>query len=341
LIKCAKKFQLEGVRLLCAQFMEEGVTVENACTLFERAHSLLHAKQFALQFIEENAHDVVQSPGFDLLPKDRVMDILRSSRLSIDEIDLFNGVLRWAVHECKRQKVDVSAENKKQVLKDILPLIRFPIMGMEEIATYVSPSQMLDSKQLLEIFTYLGQPDKTKKTSFNTNHRTGAVDKWTLDEQYKSSTIILSDKNMSCRCTASGHSYVLGTASWSRGQHAWRVTRMNGNTQWLMLGVSTRMAYSDSSYSQAGVYAVSSASQRYFNGNSTSMPTNFTSPAMDVLLDCDKGLCVVVNCATGARFELPDIPKNTANVAHFGPHSPQQFTIQAIRPRDVGKMKST
>jgi hypothetical protein len=78
LIACAKKFQLEGLRVLCVTFMEEGVTVQNACTLFESAEKLLNEKQFALSFIEENAAEVIASPSFDALPKERVMTMLKA-----------------------------------------------------------------------------------------------------------------------------------------------------------------------------------------------------------------------------------------------------------------------
>jgi hypothetical protein len=79
---------------------------------------------------------------------------VQSSKLAIDEIDLFKGVLRWSVAECKRQGKKDTTETKRDILTDIIPLVRFPVMAMEDVATFVSPSQMLSPNQLLEVFTY-------------------------------------------------------------------------------------------------------------------------------------------------------------------------------------------
>jgi len=338
-IACAKKFQLEGLRQLCVTFMEEGVTVENACALFESAQQLLNEKHFALSFIEENAQDVVSSPSFDTLSKDRIMSILKSNKLAIDEIDLFQGVLRWAVSECKRQNLENKPENKKAILKDIIPLIRFPTMNMEDIATSVSPSGLLEASQLLEIFTYLGQPDNKKpKTQFPTQSRAGSVDKWTIDPTLKTSTNILSNNNLTCRSTGGSHSYCLGSQVWTKGKHAWRITRDSGGTQWFLVGVSRKEVHQDNSYNQATVWALSSANQRYMGGVSTTMTSNFNNGPLDVLLDCDERKCTIVNLSSPSTpYELTGIPKNTPLCPHFGPHSTQQFTVAPIKVRSFGQ----
>jgi len=340
LINCAKKFQLESLRLLCVTFMEEGVTVENACQLFEQAITLLNEKQFALGFIEENAMDVIASPGFDNLTKDRVQTILKSSKLAVDEVDVFSGVLRWATAECKRQDLKDSTENKRTVLKEILPQVRFPVMTMEDIATFVSPSQILDAGQLLEIFTYLGQPDgKKPKTTFQTTTRAGASDKWTLDTSLKSSTVTLSEKNLSARNSGSSHAYCLGTQTWTKGQHAWRVNRVSGATEWLLLGVSKKESHQDASYNATTFWGLSSANQKYMASAATTLTTNFSTGPLDCLLDCDQGTLTVVNVSSSTRMEVTGIPKNTPLCAHFGPHSTQQITIQPLRAREFGKKK--
>jgi len=338
-IACAKKFQLEGLRQACVTFMEEGVTVDNACALFESAQQLLNEKHFALSFIEENAQEVVASPSFDLLSKDRVMSILKSGKLAIDEIDLFQGVLRWSVSECKRQNLDSKTENKKTILKDVLPLIRFPTMNMEDIATSVSPSGLLEAAQLLEIFTYLGQPDNKKpKTQFPTQARSGSVDKWTIDPSIKTSTNVLSNNNLTCRSTGGSHSYCLGSQVWTKGKYAWRITRDSGGTQWFLVGVSKKESHQDTSYNQATVWALSSANQRYMGGVSSTMTSNFNNGPIDVLLDCDEGKCTIVNLTSPSTpYELTGIPKNTPLCAHFGPHSNQQFSVQPIKPRQFGQ----
>jgi len=142
---------------------------------------------------------------------------------------------------------------------------------------------------------------------------------------------------MQVRNTGSNHSYVVGTITWTKGQHAWRVTRDQGQTQWLLLGVSRKEVHQDASYNQANVYGLSSANQRYMNSVSSQMTSNFATGPLDVLLDCDKGECTIINLATGQKHELTGIPKNTPLCPHFGPHAVQQITVSPIRVREFGK----
>lgn len=203
----------------------------------------LQEKSLALTFIEENAEEVAKTPGttirctisacavnglmigdacnigWDTLPRDRLQAILDSSKLSIDEVDLFRAVSRWGSCELKRSNLLDTSDNKRIILTDVITKIRFPTMTMEEIATHVSPSGLLTSSQLLEIFSYVGTSDKSKakKTSWNTTPRTGSKEKCAsriplphygtddvndndiigmLDTSLKSSTIILSQANL-------------------------------------------------------------------------------------------------------------------------------------------------
>jgi len=78
------------------------------------------------------------------LPKDKLIIILRDNKLSISELDLFRAVLSWGKAECKRE--DKKEEELPEVLKDVIHHIRFPLMQVQDIATEVSNSKVLDQK---------------------------------------------------------------------------------------------------------------------------------------------------------------------------------------------------
>eukprot|EP00823_Brevimastigomonas_motovehiculus_P000241 TRINITY_DN10348_c0_g1_i1.p1 TRINITY_DN10348_c0_g1~~TRINITY_DN10348_c0_g1_i1.p1 ORF type:complete len:520 (+),score=134.05 TRINITY_DN10348_c0_g1_i1:85-1644(+) len=343
LIGLAKRFNLESVRMLCLQFMEEGVTVDNACTMFENAEKLLGDPTIALPFIEGNALEVFNSAGFDTLSKARLMYLLKSDRLGIDEIDVYKAVLRWGSVECRRQGMKDIPDNKKKVLKDVVQLVRFPLMTMEEIATNVSPTQMLSPEQMLDLFTYVGRPETSKKnkikSQFPTKPRTGAVDKWSLDPTFKSSSLTLSNNNMTCALTSGSYSAIVGTVSWTKGQHAWRVTRDTGGTQWMILGVSKYQSHQDQSYSCSDVWAISGSNQSYYGGTSGSCTSNLSGGPLDCLLDCDAGSFAIINLSNSQRMDFT-VPKNQPLCPHFGPYSTAQITVKPIRVKDFGKKSS-
>jgi len=175
-VPLAKRFQVESLRLACVEAMEEDVTVETACALFEEGRRLLNEAHFGLKFIEENTSEVIESAGFMSLSRDALMTLLRSPNLTCGEADLFDATMRWAKAEADRQgsKSASDPETRRQILGEALNLIRFPAMTMTEVCTKVQPSQILSAEDLLLLFTWLGaNKDSKPKIRWPTREREG------------------------------------------------------------------------------------------------------------------------------------------------------------------------
>jgi len=97
----------------------------------------------------------VKSTEFPDLPKDLLLEFVKSDRLNIKEVDLFEGAVAWG-----KKRLETSDKDEKVALKaaltDILPHIRFPCMSTADVATKVSQSGLLEADAILELFTYLG-----------------------------------------------------------------------------------------------------------------------------------------------------------------------------------------
>lgn len=176
LIDLAKRFQVEALRIACVEFMEGDITADSACKRFEEGRKLLNDASFGLKYIEENAQDVFASEDFLNLTRESLTVLLKSNSLCIEEADLFEAVIRWAEAECKRQDKKVTADNKREVLGDLVTLVRFPQLTMQEVVTKVQFSQMLTQEDLLALFTYIGaDKDSKPKIRFPTKAREGGV----------------------------------------------------------------------------------------------------------------------------------------------------------------------
>jgi len=269
------------------------------------------------------------------------MALLRSDKLSIDEIDLFKAVLRWGLSECKRRGLIDSFENRKMVLSEVLKLIRFPTMTMQEIATYVSPSNLLDSAQLLEIFTFLGQKGKKapSKMTFPITPRMGSRDKWTFDPDLKWTTVTLSNGNATAANGSAVHSWTQGTVAWTKGKHCWRLFRDSNPTAWLLIGVARKMTHQQNSFQDANVWALCSGGTRYYAASTMSMTSNFNSGPIDCLFDADAGSLTILNLNTNTRHELLGLPTGGELAPHFGPHAVQSITVVPIGVKDFGNAK--
>ena len=85
----------------CLGYIDNGLTVGNVCELLLSAPSEDHSS--AIAFIESNAAAVVRTPDWELMPADVVLGLAASNRLSIDEVDLFTGLVRWGKAESGRR----------------------------------------------------------------------------------------------------------------------------------------------------------------------------------------------------------------------------------------------
>jgi len=290
---------------------------------------------------------VVATPGWDALADDKLIQILQSDDLTIDENDLFQSTLRWALSECRRRGLETTADNRNLCLKNVLKHIRFPIMSIDQIATLVTGSGVLNNQQLLSLYTHKGLGDeksasgkaksKIPKTEFNATERVGSKDKWSLDSVLKTASLVLSNGNLTARTTGSSYSYILGSAVFSKGQHAWRVTRDTGNTNWIFLGVSRKLPHTDTSYTQHTVWGFTSGGQIYTAGTASSQTTNFSTGPLEVLLDCNEGTLQVANLSTSNRVTMTGLPKNSQLVPHFNLQGTQGMSVSSIPAKDFAR----
>jgi hypothetical protein len=166
LIACAKKYQIEKLQIICAEFMEADLNAENVLDLFAVAPELLGDDEFGLEFIRENAEEIFASDGFDALSRPRLSFLLRDDQLCIEEQSVFTAVQRWGRAQLENEGEDASnVESLKKVIADLMPLVRFPTMDVADIASTVAPSGLLDKKQLLELFKYVSMPEGKDRVS--------------------------------------------------------------------------------------------------------------------------------------------------------------------------------
>jgi len=213
LIQVATKYQVEKLRVACADFMEMDVNIENVCSLFEIAPKLLGDQEFGLKFIEENTEEVIKSETFLKLSKDRMLVLLQDDKLTAEEGALFDAILKWADYQVERK---VASDNK-EILKDLIKYIRFPLMEVTKIASVVSNCGLLDQDQLLSVFQYVAVSDEKKKSDmkvpFNTKPRLGKktiVVEWDGAQSFTNGLYTITNKGRTARKSGSeGTIYIL------------------------------------------------------------------------------------------------------------------------------------
>ncbi|KAM4592942.1 BTB/POZ domain-containing protein 1-like isoform 2-T2 [Odontesthes bonariensis] len=141
----AKKYAVPALEGHCVEFLTKHLRADNAFMLLTQAR-LFDEPQLAslcLDTIDKSTGDAINAEGFTDVDLDTLCAVLERDTLSIRENRLFEAVVRWSEAECYRQQLPLTLENKQKVLGKALPLIRFPLMTVEEFAA-VNPKPRVD-----------------------------------------------------------------------------------------------------------------------------------------------------------------------------------------------------
>lgn len=83
--------------------------------------------------VDHHADDVLQSELFETLEHELMVEIVKRDTLQVtSEAVVFESVMRWACRACKKQRKELTSDNKCSVLGKALFLVRYLTMTPEE-----------------------------------------------------------------------------------------------------------------------------------------------------------------------------------------------------------------
>lgn len=169
----AKKFDLQGLSDLCFKYLDAEMNTDNVCRVMEQAHIYnengLYDK--CLRFVSANGNEVIVKPAFGELCPECVEKIIRQNDLNADEDKVYEGCIIWANAECRRQKKQPNDETRRDMLGDLLYLIRFPTMDIAYFTHKVSLGNVLTNDETLSIFQYFHGEVQQLPNRFNKKPR--------------------------------------------------------------------------------------------------------------------------------------------------------------------------
>jgi len=282
-----------------------------------------------------------------------MIQVLKSNKLEVEEVRLWQSMLPWVLKQCQEQKVEDTVENKRKILENIIPLIRFPVMQMSDLVQSVSPTGLLPQADLLKLFTWLAkkgtdaEDGDEEKLGFICTPRRGTLKLWGLSSTYKSQNVTLSDKNtIASNTTTANYSYIVADTGgiFKKGKHAWRtsVRSLNTSNQWLLVGIGQFKLYTyNSSYNDNTVYGITSCNNVYRAGVASSVGGGTislrTGDIIDCLYDADgHKLQFVTN--TGQTCMIDNIPEPYGDYApHYILYLNNSIKVEPIDPKKFGK----
>lgn len=157
LLYVARKYCVEDLVSICAEFLRAKMTPDTVCEIMEQAHTydIDDLKNMCLQYIFENGNSVLQSAGFKELCFDCLQQIIKSNDLFVEESDVYTALTEWAKKECSRRNLEISGLNKRQVLGKLLFKIRFPTMDRLFFTDVVSADDILTDAEKIALFQHM------------------------------------------------------------------------------------------------------------------------------------------------------------------------------------------
>jgi len=144
------EYGLDDLRDLTVEYMVANLTFSNACDVMQAAvtYNQNDLKEKTMLFIEDNSVEVFKSKSMQEVSEDTLVSILRSSRLQMDELDLYKNVREWATVNGV-----INGRKIHEIAREAIKHLRLPLLSADELTTLEEESKK-DNFMPLSLFSY-------------------------------------------------------------------------------------------------------------------------------------------------------------------------------------------
>ena len=153
----ANKYMVPSLADKCTEYLENSLDAANVFSILPLAQRLEEEDlvEHCWEVIDKNTEDIVRSDEFAELDKCLVESVVQRESLNVREFDLFKGVVRWASRETERQGLNLNGDVRRRVLGEgIVKAIRFPVMTQNEFMSVVPDSNILTTKEIVDLMKH-------------------------------------------------------------------------------------------------------------------------------------------------------------------------------------------
>ena len=153
----ANKYMVPSLANKCTEYLESSLDAANVFSILPLAQKFEEQElvEHCWELIDKNTADIVRSGEFADLDKCLVESIVQRESLNVTEFDLFRAVAHWATRETERQGLNLNDDAKRRVLGEgIVKAIRFPVMTQNEFMSVVPDSNILTTKEIVDLMKH-------------------------------------------------------------------------------------------------------------------------------------------------------------------------------------------
>jgi len=158
LLEVSNQLELDDLHNDVTDYVLKSLTKETVVDLLMDVKSCkykVNTKAFIgkiIHFVEENDIDLFQNKNFMKFDEEILMSLLKSSKITGDEVEIFNAIVKWG-------KANKGVKSLKDVLAPLLVHIRFPLMNINDLMDNVKPNDFVPLEYYLLGLEYNIVPD--------------------------------------------------------------------------------------------------------------------------------------------------------------------------------------
>jgi hypothetical protein len=183
-----------ALALFVAENVENCLSEENVCDAIQTIHDIGNPEleNACWSYFFANSQDVMETEGFGRMTIETLQNMLKNDILPLDEVEVFSMLMAYA-----KRKKDLGTP--AEVLKALVPLVRFPLMSVEDLTNVVEPTKLLSSEELLQTILHVVSNGLTGKPVFSIKNRVEGqfVSKGKIQWNVVPKDMIVSGKNSS------------------------------------------------------------------------------------------------------------------------------------------------
>ncbi|CAO4380288.1 unnamed protein product [Caenorhabditis nigoni] len=141
-LSLAHRYELRQLMTAISEYFKEILKNENLCSILNAAYFFQFSDliDYCMQYSDKHADQLLDDPSFNRLSGDSLKELLARDSFYANELKIFNAVRSWYA----------TNSTMKAVSKELLDLVRLPLISQNELLNFVRPSGLVDADDLLD-----------------------------------------------------------------------------------------------------------------------------------------------------------------------------------------------
>jgi hypothetical protein len=153
----SEKYMLHNIKDKCSHYLQTSVDEERVCAVLQTAHDfhIDDLRTNALKFILNTGEPCLESKSVLSLSPECLRLVIESDDLKCKEEIIYQKIIDWSTKRCQDQNLTANDESIRQILGDLLYLVRFPIMERKYFTENVSKKSLLTLDEIVKVYQSL------------------------------------------------------------------------------------------------------------------------------------------------------------------------------------------